>query len=158
MRLNIVVARVPRFIWLRPCELLQHIDLREIGILKFVDQNKSSAGALTFEQSRICSQQLAGAQNLVPEGPQVPFTKHALDSFKDERDFAATAERFLFGKTVCVFRLADAGRRNFTALDALHILRVLLRPDQFIVTAANEIEKVIQEFGDVSRTDEIVQL
>ena len=38
---------------IRASQLLKNFKLREVGVLKFVDENKAGAGARPFEQSRI---------------------------------------------------------------------------------------------------------
>src|ERR1700704_1293119 len=72
----------------------QDLDLGEVRILKFVDQQKAGAGLLFGEQPGIAFQQLIGTRDHVSERAEVSFAEHAFDGGEDACDFAAAAENF----------------------------------------------------------------
>src|SRR5579864_1170576 len=96
-------------------------------------------------------------QDHVSEGAEIAFVQHALDGFKDECDFAAAAECLFIGEIVRVFGFADPRYWKLAALDPAHVVRVLLGSDEFIVTAPNKVEEIVQKFCDIGGADEIIQ-
>jgi hypothetical protein len=56
-----------------------------------------------------------------------------------------------------VFGLRNPRNWQFAIFEPTNVAVVVLGSDQFVVTAADKVEQVVQELGDVSRAHEIVQ-
>src|SRR5580698_3536344 len=139
-------------------KVLEEFDLGKVSVLKFVHQNE--AGVLTFagEQRRVGAQQSISAGDHMAEGAEILFTEHAFNLGEHTRDFTAAVEDFLVGKSGCLLGLADARNRQFAALHPLDVMSVFSRPHQLVLTAAHEVEKVVEEFADIGRNHEMLQI
>ena len=112
--------------------------------------------AFVGKQARILLQQVVGFRDHMAEGAQVVFLQHALDDGKDAGDFPAAAEDFLVGEYV--FRLADTGDRQLTTADATNVVTVFFRADHLVLTSPHEVDQVIEKLGDISGTNEVVEM
>ena len=71
-------------------------------------------------------------------------------------NFAAAAENLFVVEGI--LRLDDARHRDLTALQAVDILRVFFRRDQFIVTSAHKLQQVIQKLADIRGTNVMFEM
>ncbi len=88
-----------------------------------------------------------GAGDHVAEGAKIFFGEPALHRGEYAGNLAAAAEHFGVVENVLGSRHAWDG--NFLALEAFDVVGILFGRDQFVVTAADEIQQVVQELGDV---------
>src|SRR5437764_14394842 len=91
------------------------------------------------------------------ERAQVTLLQHPLNRLEDKCNFPAAAERFFIGDLIRVFGLANAGNRQLSSFNAVNVPGILLRADQLILAASDELKQVIQKLGSVGGTNVIVQ-
>ena len=111
----------------------QNIDLGEVGVLKFVNQDEAGAIALRCQNGGIAREHGVCPRNHVGERAQIFFPQPLFRSGIDARDFLAAGDDFLVGQLL--FGFGHPRNLRFAALQAGNILRVLFRRDQFVVAA-----------------------
>ncbi len=89
------------------------------------------------------------------ESAEILFVQPAFHGGEYAGDLAAAAEDFFVFKGDLGFD--DARDGDFFALQALHVLGVLFGRDQFVVTAADEIQQVVQELGNIGGADVVLE-
>ncbi len=122
----------------------RQLDLRDVGILKFVDQHKARALASPLQVGGVLlvPQQRDGARDHVAVGSEIFRSQQLFDIAKDARDLAATAQHFLIGHQARVFGAPHPRQRNLFALQLRHISVVVVGRAQFVVTTFEEIDQV----------------
>ena len=85
----------------------KNLDLREVGILKFVDQDETGAGALSSQQLLVAGEQLVGTRDHVAERAQIFFAQPALSGGEDTGNFLAASDDL--GIAQLIFRLRNPG-------------------------------------------------
>src|SRR5581483_1955005 len=101
---------------------------------------------------------MVGLGNHVTEGAQVFGGKHLFDFGEDAANFPAAVKNFFIGECVGVFRLANPRNVEFAALEAVNVVGVAVRANQFVVAASNKFQQVIEKFGYIGGANEIVEL
>ena len=123
--------------------------------MKFVGEDEAGARTRLGENAIVVVQQRVGAGNHMAESAEIFFGEPALHGGEYAGDLAATAQHLGVVENILGFR--DAGDGNFPTLEALDVLGVFFRRDQFIVTAADEIQQVVQELGNIGGADVMFQ-
>ena len=88
--------------------------------------------------------------------PRFSSREPALHGGEYAGNLAAAAENLGVIEDVLGFRNARDG--NFFALQAFHVLRVLFGRDQFVVAAADELQQVVQELGNIGGADVVFEM
>ncbi len=134
----------------------QNLDLGEVGVLKFVGQDEAGAGTRLGQNIFIAMQQGMRARDHVAEGAEILFLQPALHGGEDAGDLAAAAQNLGILEDVLGFH--DARHGNFAAFQALDVSRVFFGRDQFVVAAADELQQVVQELGNVGGADVVLEM
>jgi len=139
-------------------EHVQDLDLREIRVLEFIHQDKASVLTLSFDQIRIALKKIVSMGNHVPEGSQILLSQHSFDDRIDVGDLLAALADLFIGEGGDILRLRHPRNREFPALQAANVLLIALRPNQFVLTSADEVQQVIQELGNLGGAHKIIEL
>jgi hypothetical protein len=78
-------------------ERRQNFDLREVGVLKFVDQDEAGAGAFLRQQFFVAGEQFVGPGDHVAERTVIVFAQPALGGGEDAGNFLAASDYFFVG-------------------------------------------------------------
>ena len=89
-------------------QVLENLDLGEVGVLEFVDQDEAGVLAFAGQQCGVAAQQGVSVGDHVAEGAEVLFAEHALDLGEDAGDFVAAAEDFFVGQSSGFFGFGHA--------------------------------------------------
>src|SRR5437870_2539261 len=137
-------------------ELPKNLDLREVGVLEFVNQDEAGPGALAQHEFWIGQEEFIGARDHVAEGAEVLFSQHPFYRGEYRRDLTAAAQHFLIRNLI--FRLSNPRDGQLASAELGDIIRVLVRAHQFVLTAPHEVQKVVEKLADVGGTDEKIQM
>src|SRR3954454_987603 len=91
------------------------------------------------------------------ESAEVTLSQHSLNGLKDESYFPAPAQNLFVCELLSVFGFADARDRQLAGFEATNIIGVLLWADKFVMAAAYEFQKMVQELRGVRSADIVVQ-
>src|ERR1700693_1551798 len=72
----------------------ENLDLREVGVLKFVDENEGGAGSLRGEQLFVGRKQFVRPYDHVAERTQIFFPEPALGCGEDAGNFLTAGDYF----------------------------------------------------------------
>ncbi len=134
----------------------ENLDLREVGILKFVDQNEADARALRSQHLFVARQQLVGPRDHVAECAQIFFAQPALGGGKDAGNFLAASDHL--GIAQLIFRFRNPGNRRFAALQPRNVLRVPFGRNQFVVTPAEEAQQIVEKLPHIRCPDVVFEM
>src|SRR5579864_4635749 len=96
-----------------------------------------------------------GPRDHVAECSEVLLFEPALHRREDAGDLMAASDDL--GIVEDILRLGDARHRHFAALKRLHVVRVSLGRDEFVMAAIHEFEQVAEELTDIRRSDEMLE-
>ena len=134
----------------------ENLDLGEVGVLKFVGENETGLRPRFGQNRFVVVQQCMRSRDHVAEGTEILFLQPALHRREHAGDLAAAAQNLLVLE--CDFRLHNTWDRDFLAFEAIHVLGVFFRRDQFVVTAADKIEQIVQKLADVGGADVVLEM
>ena len=90
-----------------PRQLLQNSDLREICILKFIDQNETRALTFPSQQFGVACEQCMSTRDHVAERTQVLVAEHRFDRCEDIVDLAAALDYLCIPETLRILRFTN---------------------------------------------------
>ena len=123
----------------------EQLELRDIRVLKFVDEDVAVLRAHALEQFGVGLQQFNGLQQLRAEGVQVALAQQPLAHAVDARQLLLLGQLF-FGDGACVGLERGFLRLVFAAL-LVDVLLVVVGRDELVLAAREKCLEVAQEFG-----------
>ena len=138
----------------------RQLDLRDVGILKFVDQHKACALLSARQVGCVAplAQQRDGTGDDVAVGTKIFARQQLLGVTEDARDLATPAQHFLLGHRLGIFGVPHARQRNLLALQLRDISVVVVGRAQFVVATLEETGQALEEFARSGRLDVVLQL
>src|ERR1035441_5375122 len=113
-------------------------------------RERASARALSSPCSNACARVIIWLK--VPRFSSFSLSLHGREY---AGDLAAAAQDLLVIENDLGFH--DARDGNLFALQSLHVLGILFRRDQFVVAAADKLQQVVQELGDIGGADVVLK-
>ena len=134
----------------------EQFELRDVGVLEFIDQDVAVARAQRFAQGGIVAEPHDGVHDLRSERQQLAVAQQEVARAIGPRDFQKLGD-FLVADGALVFghRAADAAK-TFRLL--VRIPLVIIRRDQFILAAREKIHEVAQELSRLGQPPEVFEL
>src|SRR5579862_7566252 len=139
-------------------ESLHDLDLCEVGILKFVKEDKARRPPLVGKNRAVVLQQIEGASNLLGERAYVPLLQHTFHSGENPRDLLTAAVNVSLAKSLHIFRFADPGDGHFAATHLADEFRIFRGSDQLILATAHEVEEIEKKLCGIRGFDEILEI
>src|ERR1700731_923375 len=102
-------------------------------------------------------QQFVSPRNHVAEGAEILFLQHALNGCEHRGDLMAASHYFFVRNRADILRFGHARNGQLPAIDLLNVFRILLRADEFVVTAPDEVQEVVEKLADVGSPYEVVE-
>ena len=99
-----------------------------------------------------------GARHDVAEGAEAFLVQQLLREAEGARDLVAAAENFFLGHVLGAAALLHARQRNLMALQPGDVVVVIGGRAQLVVTAAEELQQVLEKFSRRRRLDVVLQL
>ena len=137
-------------------EASENLDLREIRVLKLIGQDETGTRTCFRQYRFIGIQEGVGARDHMAEASEVIFQQPTLHCREHPRDLPTAAQNF--GVVEGILRSGDALHGDFATLQPLHVVRIFLGRNQFIVAAADEIQQIIQKLGNVGGPDIMLEM
>ncbi len=137
-------------------ELPEKFELRDVGVLEFVDQDVAVARAQGVAQGVIVAEAHDGVHDLRAEGQQLAVAQQQVAGAVGARDFQQLGDFLVAdGAFGFVQRAADAAKA-FRLL--VGIALVIVRGNQFVLAAREKIHEVAQELSGLGEAPEVVEL
>ena len=134
----------------------EQFELRDVRVLEFIDQDVTVARAERLPQGGIIAQPHDGVHDLRSERQQLAVAQQQVAGAIGPRDFQKLGD-FLVADAALVFghRAADAAK-TFRLL--VRIALVVVRRDQFILTAREKIHEVAEKLPWFREPPEVFEL